>query len=103
MPAMQPDWLGSPQHVVGGAVVAVAAVVLAGRAGVRDRWVLIALAVGAASTAEILVEIAEHFFRRAYATAYYDTIADLAATLAGGVVGACAAVFVGVRRRRSRR
>lgn len=95
---MHPDWLGSPQHVVGGAVVAAAAVVLARRAGVRDWPLLMILAVGTASTAEIAVEMAEYFLRRAYATAYYDTIADLVATLAGAVLGGGAAAFVSVRR-----
>lgn len=95
---MEPDWLGSPQHVVGGAVVAAAAVVLARRAGVRGWPLLLVLAVGAASTAEIAVEIAEYFLRRAHATAYYDTVADLVATLAGAVIGGGAAVLVGERR-----
>lgn len=95
---MEPDWLGSPQHVVGGAVVAAVAVVCAGRAGVRDWPLLMIVAVGAASTAEIAVEIAEYFLRRTYATAYYDTIADLVATLTGALLGAGAAVFVGARR-----
>lgn len=95
---MQPDWLGSPQHVVGGALVAVATVVLARRAGVRNWSLLIVLAVGVTATAEIAVEITEYFFRRAFATAYYDTVADLAATLAGAVLGAGAAAFVGARR-----
>ena len=95
---MEPDWLGSPQHVVGGAVVAAVAVVLAWRAGVRGWALLTIVGVGAASTAEIAVELAEHFLRRAHATAYYDTVADLAATLAGAVVGAVAAVFACERR-----
>lgn len=94
---MHPDWLGSPQHVVGGAVVAAVAFALAQRAGVRGWPLLLALSIGAAATAEIAVEIAESFLRRAYATAYYDTIADLAATMAGALLGAGAAAWFSVR------
>ncbi len=87
---MHPDWLGSPQHFVGGAFAAVrrdrrrrAAL------GVRGPLLLLAvLGLGVAMTAEAVVEIVEYAFRIAHATAYYDTIADLAATLAGALVGA---------------
>lgn len=78
--------------------MAAAAVVLARRAGVRGWPLLMILAIGAASTAEMAVEIAEYSLRRAHATAYYDTIADLAATLAGAILGAAAATVVSVRR-----
>jgi hypothetical protein len=99
---MEPDWLGSPQHVVGGAVVAAAAVVLARRAGVGGWLTLALLALGLAALAELAVEIAEYFLRTAHATAYYDTVADLAATLAGAVAGTAAALLVEQRRQRSR-
>jgi len=87
---MHPDWLGSPQHFVGGAFAAALAIVVAVRLGVRGRLLLAVLGVGVAMTAEAVVEIAEYAFRVAHATAYYDTIADLAATLAGAVVAAAA-------------
>lgn len=95
---MHPDWFGSPQHFVGGAVVAAVAVLLARRAGVSGWLTLALLGLGVASLAEVAVEIAEYFGRTAHATAYYDTVADLAATLAGAVAGTAAAVLVSMRR-----
>lgn len=90
---MHPDWLGSPQHVAGGAFAAAIAIIVAARLGVRGRLLLAVLGVGVAMTAETVVELAEYAFRVAHATAYYDTIADLAATLAGAVLGAGVAAF----------
>lgn len=95
---MHPDWLGSPQHFLGGAFAAVLAIVVAARLGVRGPLLLGVLGVGVAMTAEAVVEIAEYAFRIAHATAYYDTIADLAATLAGAVVGAGVAAVAVSRR-----
>ncbi|HST43405.1 MAG TPA: hypothetical protein VLK58_28020 [Conexibacter sp.] len=95
---MHPDWLGSPQHVVGGAVVAVVTVLIARRAGTTGWLLLGLLGLGVASLAEVAVELAEYFLRTAHATAYHDTVADLAATLVGAVLGTAAALLVGVRR-----
>jgi len=98
---MAPDWLGSPQHLVAGAMLG-AAVVVAGRAQIRPAWLLLALAVGVVATAELLVELAEYpllFGGNATQRAYYDTIADLAATLTGGITGALAATALVARRR----
>lgn len=96
---MHPDWLGSPQHVVGGALAAALAVLAADRLGVRGRLLLVVLGVGVAMTTETVVELAEYAFRVAHATAYYDTIADLAATLAGALAAAAAtALAVSARR-----
>jgi hypothetical protein len=86
---MAPDWLGSPQHFVGGLLVALA-VAFGARRWV-DRWWLVALlAVGVTATAEVIVELVEYpllYTDGPFLTAYYDTVADLAATLVGGVVG----------------
>jgi hypothetical protein len=96
---MHPDWLGSPQHFLGGAFAAVLAIVVAARLGVRGPLLLLAvLGLGVAMTAEAVVEILEYAFRIAHATAYYDTIADLAATLAGALVGAGVAAVAVSRR-----
>jgi hypothetical protein len=95
---MHPDWLGSPQHFLGGAFAAVLAIVVAARLGVRGPLLLAVVGLGVAMTAEAVVEIAEYAFRIAHATAYYDTIADLAATLAGALVGAGVAAVAVSRR-----
>ncbi|MFN8203608.1 MAG: hypothetical protein U0S48_13645 [Solirubrobacteraceae bacterium] len=96
---MHPDWLGSPQHFVGGLVLALA-VSLVVRRRVREWWVVPALALGAAAAAELFIEIVEYpilHSDEADSTAYYDTIADLAATMVGAVVGA-ALGLIGLRR-----
>lgn len=91
---MGPDWLGSPQHFIAGAAVAIVAIRVT-----RDQplalWVALVFAVGAAALAESAWEIAEYGLRYAgnlRATAYWDTIADLAATLVGAVLGALGAI-----------
>jgi hypothetical protein len=56
---MGPDWLGNPQHVVAGAVLAFV-VAQATRAWVRPWWGRATVAVGAATTAEIVVELVEY-------------------------------------------
>ncbi len=87
---MGPDWLGSPQHFVAGAVIA-AFVALGPLRPVLPTWVTLVLGVGAAMTAESVWEFFEYQLRYAghlRATAYWDTIADLTATF----VGACTAV-----------
>jgi hypothetical protein len=88
-PAMSPDWLGNPQHIVGGAVLAFVVAHAAG-AWLRPWWARAALAVGAAATAEIVVELVEYvllYRDDASVVEYYDTLADLASSLVGGVVG----------------
>lgn len=96
--ASGPNWLGSPQHVLGGVVVAViAAGVL--RPHVRGPAVRTVLAIGVACLAEVLVEIAEYpllYSHTLHASAYYDTIADLASTLVGAVLGASAVLVIGI-------
>jgi hypothetical protein len=93
---MGPDWLGSPQHLVGGVVLAVAVVVLA-RRRVDQRWLLFGLALGVTAVAEIAVEIAEYpllYSDRLHATAYYDTVADMASTIVGALAGAATALVL---------
>lgn len=93
---MGPDWWGSPQHAVAGVIVA-GAVVLAARRWIEQRWLLLALAVGVTMTAESLVELAEYpllYSGEPHVSAYWDTLADLAATLAGALVGAGVALLV---------
>lgn len=97
---MAADWLGSPQHLVGRAVLGLA-VVLAAARRVRPAWVLAVLAVGVVAIAEIAVEVVEYPLLYADAvsqTAYLDTDVDLATTLVGGVLGV-AAGLLGLRRR----
>jgi hypothetical protein len=97
---MSPDWLGNPQHVVAGAVLAFVVAQLT-RAWLRPWWARAAMAVGAAATAEIFVELAEYVLRyRGEATVYeyYDTLADLASSLIGGVVGSALGLMLAPNR-----
>jgi hypothetical protein len=101
--ALTPNWLGSPQHVVGGVALALAVVVTARRLGVSV-WLAVALGIGAASTAEILVELVEYpllYSDKFHYSAYYDTLADMASTLVGAIVGAGIGAL-GIRRGRRR-
>ena len=97
---MHPDWLGSPQHFVAGAGLAVAVVMLAPRFSIQNAWVAAALAVGIVMVAEALVELVEYplmYSDDPNLTAYFDTLADLANSLVGGVVGAGAALAYRLR------
>jgi hypothetical protein len=88
-PAMSPDWLGNPQHVLAGAVLAFVVAQLT-RAWLRPWWARAAVAIGAAATAEIGVELVEYvLLYRDEATVYeyYDTLSDLASSLFGALVG----------------
>jgi hypothetical protein len=88
-----PNWLGSPQHVVGGAALALAVALVARRLGASS-WVAITIAIGITSTAEILVELLEYLFKDTYhITAYYDTLADMASTLVGAVIGSLVGAY----------
>jgi hypothetical protein len=92
---MHPDWLGSPQHVVAGALLAAAIVVLAPRFSIQNGWIAAALAVGIVMVGEALVELVEYpllYSDDPNLTAYFDTLADLASSLVGGVIGAGAAL-----------
>ena len=98
--AAHPNWLGSPQHFVAGVVLAAVVVLAARRFGV-PLPVAFVLGVGVTSFAEIMVELVEYPFthlHHLHATAYYDTLADMANTVVGAVAGAGATVAVLHRR-----
>jgi hypothetical protein len=94
---------GSPQHVLGGAVLAAAIVVAALLGGLRG-WLAVAVAIGGVSTVEILIELAEYpwLYPDGGTRAYFDTVADLAGTLVGAAAGAMAG-WLALRAWRSRR
>jgi len=97
---MHPDWLGSPQHFAAGALLAVAVVVLAPRFSIKNAWVAAALAVGIVMVGEALVELVEYpllYSDDPNLTGYFDTLADLASSLVGGVIGAGAALAYRLR------
>jgi hypothetical protein len=97
---MHPDWLGSPQHFVAGALLAVAVVIFAPRFSIQNAWGAAALAVGIVMVGEVLIELLEYpllYSDDPNLTAYFDTLADLASSLAGGVVGAGAALAYRLR------
>ena len=102
-----PNWVtGSPQHFAVGAVLAFAVylVVRSNRIGLPN-WAAFALAVGFVSAAELVWEIVEYEVRYAghfHYSAYYDTLADLANSFAGAIVGAAAGFVVGHRLSRKR-
>lgn len=96
-----PNWLGSPQHVIGGLALALVVVIVARVRGVQTPLAL-TLGIGAASTAEILIELVEYpllYSGKFHYSAYYDTLADMGSTLVGGVIGAVAGAYA-VRDRR---
>lgn len=85
---MSPHWLGSPQHIVAGVILAALVAAIAKR---WVAWPLAALlALSMTMTAEAMVEVAEWpvlYGSNATPSAYYDTIADIGATLAGALAG----------------
>jgi hypothetical protein len=86
---MGPDWLGSPQHFLGGLVLAVIVALIA-NPRIASPWVVTLLALGLTALAEIIVELVEYpllYSSDPHVTAYYDTLADMADTLAGAAVG----------------
>ena len=99
---MDPDWLGSPQHFVAAGLISAAAALLARRSRIGD-LVAAGIGIGAALSAQAAWEIGEYLLRYAnepHASAYHDTIADTANSLAGAVAGALL-VLVVARRGRS--
>jgi hypothetical protein len=98
---MSPDWFGSPQHVVGGFGLALGVYAGARYFGVQV-WLAAALAIGAVSTAEILIELVEYpllYSDRFHHSAYYDTLSDMASTLVGGILAVLAGACWSWRRR----
>ena len=100
---MGPEWLESPQHFLGGALLAAAILVTALLRGLRA-WLAVALAIGGVSAVEILIELAEYpwLYPNGGTEAYFDTVADLAATLVGALAGAMAGLLT-IRAWRARR
>jgi hypothetical protein len=93
-----PNWLGSPQHFVVGAITAVAVYAAARSRRIRlSEWVAFVVAVSLVSTAELVLELIEYpllYANHFHHSAYYDTLADMANSLVGAIVGAVAAVPV---------
>jgi MYXO-CTERM domain-containing protein len=91
-----PDWLGSPQHFIVGALAAVAVFAAARSRRIRlPEWVAFILAVSLISTAELVLELIEYpvlYANHFHHSAYYDTLADMANSLVGAIIGALAAV-----------
>ena len=104
MLAAGPNWLGSPQHFVAGAVLAFVIVLIAFRW--RARWWLAAIiAVGLTCVAEIALKFAEYLYvdltgGTIAAGAYYDSLVDNTTTLVGALVGAAIGVLIADRRLR---
>lgn len=101
-----PNWLGSPQHFIVGAIAAMAVYAVA-----RHRWfdlpewLAFVLAVSLVSTAELVLELVEYpllYANHFHHSAYYDTLADMANSLVGAIVGAVAAVPIARRLGRAR-
>lgn len=97
-----PDWLGNPQHFVAGLLLVVVVCVYTGSRVDAPPLVVAAISMLITMGAEGLVELAEYFLILADAVtahAYADTVADLAATLAGAILGATGWLVVQARRR----
>jgi hypothetical protein len=95
--AAGPDWLaGSPQHFVVGAIAAVVVYVVArSRWLALPEWLAFVLAVSLVSTAELVLELVEYpllYADHFHHSAYYDTLADMANSIVGAVVGAALAI-----------
>jgi hypothetical protein len=104
--AAGPNWLGSPQHFVAGAVIAFVVVLIASR-WKAPWWLAAIVAVGVTCVAEIVLKLAEYLYVHVTggtisAGAYYDSLVDNTTTLAGALVGAAIGVAaVEFRARRS--
>ena len=91
-----PNWLGSPQHFIVGAIAALAVFAAARSrwAGV-PRWLAFILAITLVCTAELALELVEYpllYADHFHHSAYWDTLADMANSIVGAVAGALAAV-----------
>jgi hypothetical protein len=96
-----PNWLGSPQHFIVGALLALALFAVARwrRLGLPE-WAAFVLAIGVVSTGEIALELVEYpllYADKFHYSAYYDTLADMANSVAGAVVGAMIAALAARR------
>jgi hypothetical protein len=97
-----PNWLGSPQHFVVGAIAAIAVFIVARSKWFRfPRWLAFVLAVSLVCTAELVLELVEYpllYGDHFHYSAYYDTLADMANSIVGALAGAIAATLVSLRR-----
>jgi multisubunit Na+/H+ antiporter MnhE subunit len=97
-----PNWLASPQHFVVGAIAAAAVFAAARSKWIRlPKWIAFVLAVSLVSTAELVLELIEYpllYADQFHRSAYYDTLADMANSIAGAIAGAI--VAASFRRRR---
>jgi hypothetical protein len=97
-----PNWLGSPQHFVVGAIAAVAVFAAARSKWIRlPEWVAFVLAVSLVSTAELVLELVEYpllYADHFHHSAYYDTLADMANSVVGAIAGAIVAASFSRRR-----
>ena len=96
-----PNWLGSPQHTVVGAVLALVVYFSVRWRRIRlPEWAAFVMAVGVVSAAEIVLERVEYplmYANKFHYSAYYDTLADLANSIVGAIVGAGIAVVLARR------
>jgi len=94
--AVGPNWLGSPQHVIVGAIAALVVFFVArSRWLVVPEWLAVVLAVSLVCTAELVLELLEYpllYADHFHHSAYYDTLADMANSIVGAVVGAVVAI-----------
>jgi hypothetical protein len=100
---MHPDWLGSPQHFVGGLILS-GVVAYVARRWVDQWWLVAVVAIGVTATAELLIELVEYPLLYAddpHPSAYADTLADLADTLVGAMVGTVVGLLIANARRQS--
>ena len=92
-----PNWFtGSPQHLVVGAIAAAVVYFVArSRQLALPEWLAFVLAVSLVCTAELVLELVEYPWLYAdhfHYSAYYDTLADMANSLVGAIVGAALAI-----------
>jgi hypothetical protein len=95
--AAGPNWFtGSLQHFFVGAIAAVVVYVVARSRWLRlPEWLAFVLAVSLVSTAELVLELVEYpllYADHFHYGAYYDTLADMANSIVGAVVGAALAI-----------
>ena len=98
MASAGPNWLGSPQHFVVGAIAAIAVFAVARSRWFRlHDWVAFVLAFSLVCTAELVLELVEYpllYADHFHYSAYYDTLADMANSIVGAFAGAVLAALV---------
>jgi hypothetical protein len=97
-----PNWLGSPQHFVVGAIAAMVVFAAARSRWIRlPEWVAFVLAVSLVSTAELVLELIEYpllYADHFHHSAYYDTLTDMASSIVDAIVGGVVAAIFTRRR-----